>query len=102
MGAALTATDPDAGPTLTYAITAGNGAGKFGINPSTGQLTVAGALDFETTNTYALTVQVSDGALTGTATVTVSVTNVNEAPSIANQTRSVVENTPPARPWGWP
>jgi uncharacterized protein (DUF2141 family) len=93
VGAALTATDPDAGTTLTYSITAGNAAGTFAVNPSTGQLTVAGALDFETMSSYALTVQVSDGALTSTATVTVGILNANESPVIANQSRSVAENS---------
>ena len=92
VGAALTASDPDAGTTLTYSIVGGNSAGKFAIS-SGGQLTVAGALDFETTNSYTLTVQVSDGSLNSSATVTVNVTDVNEAPSIVAQSRSMAENS---------
>ena len=92
VGAALTATDPD-GDALTYTITAGNPGGAFGFGAN-GQLQVASsaALDFETTPSYSLTVQVSDGALTATNTVTVSVTNVNEVPSISPQSRSIAEN----------
>ncbi|MDO7874420.1 cadherin domain-containing protein [Hymenobacter sp. ASUV-10] len=94
VGAALTASDPDANPTLSYSITAGNSAGKFAINSSTGQLTVAGTLDYETTPSYSLTVRVSDGSLTSSATVTVNILDVNEAPSIGNQVRKVAENSP--------
>ena len=48
---------------------------------------MAGALDFETTTSYTLTVEASDpDSLTDTATVTVSVTNVNEAPSFSATT----------------
>ena len=58
----MTFTDPDAGQAHTFAITAGNTAGAFAIDPSTGQITVANsaALDFETTPSFSLTVQVTD------------------------------------------
>jgi len=80
----VTATDPDAGDTLGYAITGGNAGGAFAIDAA-GQITVANpaALDFETTPAFTLTVQVQDaGGLTDTATITVSLTNANDAPSI--------------------
>lgn len=41
----MSAADPDADDTLTYAIAAGNDDGKFGIDSTTGQLTVAGDFD---------------------------------------------------------
>lgn len=81
-----TATDPDAAQTLTYSITAGNGAGVFAINAATGAITVADntLLDYETQATsYALTVRATDngaGALYDDAAVTVNLTNLNEAP----------------------
>ena len=81
----VTFTDPDAGQTHTFAITAGNTGGAFAIDPATGVITVAQPLDFETTASYSLTVEVTDDgtpALSGTATITVNVTNVNEPPSI--------------------
>ena len=37
----ISATDPDEGDTLTYAITEGNGDAKFAINSGTGAITVA-------------------------------------------------------------
>ena len=58
----LDATDPDAGQTLTYAITGGNTNGAFAIDPSTGVISVANpaAVDYETTPSFALTVTVTD------------------------------------------
>ncbi|HDZ20438.1 MAG TPA: DUF4347 domain-containing protein [Phycisphaerae bacterium] len=94
---AASASDVDAGDSLTYSITAGNGDGVFAINSSTGQITVADNtnLDYETTTSYALAVQVEDtGALTDTATITVNVTDVtdvNEAPTIDNQSLGAID-----------
>ena len=68
------------GTSVTYTITAGNDAGAFAIGQSTGELTVAGDLDYETTAAYTLTVQASADGATATATVTISVTEVVETP----------------------
>ena len=87
----VSASDAD-GDTLTYSITAGNSGGEFAINSSTGALSTTGALNFETTPQYVLTVQVSDSVLTDTATITVDVTNVNEAPVAVDNTFSINEN----------
>ncbi len=73
------------GDNLTYSLT-DNAGGKFAINGATGQVTVAGATDFETAQSHQITVQVSDGTLTSTQVVTIGVTNVNEAPSITSGT----------------
>lgn len=58
----VAAGDPDAGQTHTFAITGGNTNGAFAIGSSSGHITVAnsGALNFETTPPFALTVQVTD------------------------------------------
>ena len=73
--------DEDTGDTLTYSITTGNTGSVFSID-SSGQITVAGDLDYETTSSYTLTVEVSDGdGETDTATVTITVTDANEAPA---------------------
>ncbi|MBC6401363.1 MAG: cadherin repeat domain-containing protein, partial [Ekhidna sp.] len=77
---------------LTFAITSGNTGDVFAINPSSGAITVAGTLDFETDPNYTLTISVSDGNLSATADITVNVTDVNTAPAIADQTFSVAEN----------
>ena len=73
------ATDPDQADILTYSITEGNEDGNFAIDGSTGAITVAAALDYETTSEYTLTVEVSDGnGGSDTAAVTVTVTDVAE------------------------
>ena len=71
---------------LTFAITEVSRSDAFAINASTGAITVAGALDYETTAAYTLTVSVSDESLTAAAEVTINVTDVNEAPVITAQT----------------
>ncbi len=76
----VSATDPEGGA-VSYAITAGNDAGHVAIDASSGALTVAVALDYETTPSYGLTVEAkTGGGATATVPVTVTVTNVNEAP----------------------
>ena len=84
----VVASDPDAGDSLTYSITAGNTGGAFAIDPNTGEITVnnGAALDFETNPVFSLTVQVEDtGALTDDATVTINLNDLNESPSINDQ-----------------
>ncbi|WP_254508784.1 cadherin domain-containing protein [Anatilimnocola floriformis] len=92
----VVAADVDVGDTRTFAITDGNTGGAFAINSSTGAITVANGslLNFEGTPTYTLTVSVTDaGNLSASNTITVNLTNVNEAPTIAPQTFSVAENS---------
>jgi len=82
--------DQDAGATLTYSIVGGADAAKFAINSSTGVLTFVSAQNFESptdvgaNNVYDVTVQVSDGTLTTTQAIAVTMTNVNEAPTITS------------------
>ncbi|MGM9491342.1 beta strand repeat-containing protein [Ideonella sp. YS5] len=82
----VTATDADLPlPTFTYSIAGGADAALFTINASTGALAFAAAPDFEAptdagaNNVYDVTVQVSDGTLTDTQAIAVSVTNVAES-----------------------
>ncbi|MFY0608287.1 MAG: cadherin domain-containing protein [Cyclobacteriaceae bacterium] len=90
--------DPD-GDALTYTITAGNTNNTFAIDGTTGALTVADVsqLDFETTPTFTLTVQVSDAALNASATITINLNDVdetvNQAPQIIAQTFNIDENS---------
>ncbi|MCY3913922.1 MAG: cadherin domain-containing protein [Chloroflexi bacterium] len=77
----VSASDPNAGDTVTFSITAGNTGDAFAINASSGAIAVAAALDFETTSTYSLTVQASDSeSAAATVAVTVTVTDVAEPP----------------------
>jgi len=95
----VTATDVDAGQTLTFSITSGNVNGAFQINATTGAISVANseALDFETTPQFVLTVQALDNGvptLSGSNSITINLTNVNEAPTVTvPATASVAENT---------
>ncbi len=94
VGAPIAATDPDAGTTLSYSITAGNTGGAFSFSGNQLQVANSAALNFEATPAYSLTVQVSDGTLTDAATVTVSLTNVNEAPTnLTLSNATIAENT---------
>ena len=67
---------------LTFAITGGNVNNAFAIDAS-GTITVADSsvLDFDTTSSYTLTVEVSDGTTAVSETVTITVTDVAATPS---------------------
>lgn len=92
----FTGTDLDRdGQAITYSITAGNTGGAFAIDSATGALTVAtsAALDFETTPSFTLTVQASDGTLTDTAALTINLNNLNEAPVAGDDAVITSEST---------
>lgn len=92
----VTARDPDPGETLTYALVAGNEAGIFTIDATTGLLEAAAALDYEAQPEHVLTVEVTDGAgLQDVGVVTVTVADVDEAPSFVTPSSvAVLENGP--------
>ena len=95
--ATYTASGPDA-DMATWTLE-GDDAGDFSI--SSGELTFNSAPDYENAadadmdNEYMVTVKADDGTHEDTHEVTVTVTNVEEAPEFdsATTTRSVVENT---------
>ena len=81
--ATITATDADATAKLTYAITAGNGAGLFAINKATGALSLVAPLDYESQNQHTLTITASDGTYSTTIGTTIMVVDENdEVPTI--------------------
>lgn len=89
--------DPDVDDTHTFTVTGGTGQSVFNVNANTGAITVANgaALNHETNPSYTLDVEVTDkGGLKDTATMTISVTNVNEPPVVNDQTFSVNEDSP--------
>jgi hypothetical protein len=88
----LTVSDIDS-TSLTVTIIEGDSNSAFAVNNS-GGLTVnnGNQLDFETKSCYTLTVQISDGTLTDTAQVVISLTDINEAPEISDQTFDIDEN----------
>ncbi|WP_102348305.1 DUF4347 domain-containing protein [Bacillus sp. Marseille-P3661] len=78
----LNTTDPDAGDTFTYSLISGD-TENFSISGN--ELRTNGVLDFESTNSYSVTVRVTDsGGLTFDENFTIVVSNVNEAP-VLNQ-----------------
>jgi hypothetical protein len=93
------ATDADTKQTLTYSISGGKDAADFKINASTGVLEFVATPDFEAPadsngdNSYEVIVQVSDGSKTDSQTLTVNVTDVNEAPDVVTTALSLNENT---------
>ena len=94
IGTPLSAIDADR-DTLTYTLS-GTDAASFSIDRTTGQLKTKAALDYETKTSYSITVAVSDGyGGSDSIPVTITVTNVNEAPNFATSiaTRSIAENT---------
>ena len=93
IGTPIAVTDADS-ETLAYLLS-GTEASPFSIDDETGQLKTSGALNYETKDSYTVTVTVSDGSQNDTITVTINVTDVNEAPVFADDstTLSVAENT---------
>ena len=94
----ILATDPDNGQTLSYSIVSGNSSGAFSIGLTSGIITVANAaaLDFETTTSFTLLVEVEDngqGNLSDQATVTIDVLDVNEVPIVGDYSFTVEENS---------
>lgn len=102
----INATDKDFGPNgiLTYSIISGNEDNNFGINPSTGIITVKNELDYETVVRYSLVIRVSDNAppaqrLSTVAKVTVRLTNVNDSGGVDVLIEDVLSRiTPPGDP----
>lgn len=75
-------------PTLTYSIAGGADAARFGIDASTGALSFVAAPNYEAStdangdNVYQVVVSASDGTFAATQALAVTVTNVNEPPTI--------------------
>jgi Cadherin domain len=88
--ATFAATDDTYPYNLTYWIVGGADAAKFTIVGTTGQLRFSAAPDYEAptdsdhNNVYEVVVLASDGELSDTQAVSVSITNVNEAPVITS------------------
>ena len=99
IGTAIVATDADK-DTLTYTL-GGTDANIFEVDNTTGQLKTKKTLDFESQFTYKVTLAVSDGKLSDTIDVIITVIDIDEtvpnrAPIFTegeSTTRTVVENT---------
>ncbi len=85
----LAATDEDSGESFTYTIVGGADAGVFSIGGAGSDelILTDGVLDFESQGSYSVIVRVTDsGGLTYDETLTVAVTNSNEAPTAITPT----------------
>ena len=85
----VSAEDPDAGDTLTLALT-DDSDGRFAIDPSTGAIKVAdrSLLDHEAASQHSVEVEVTDAdGLSATERFTIDVADVNEAPSMLGAER---------------
>ncbi len=101
------ATDADDGNEASFTtfsawtIVSGNDDNIFGIDATTGEITVVDStnLDFESfaapPTAYDLTVTVGDGTNTSPgATITINVTDVNDKPQLTTTTATIAENSP--------
>ena len=99
----LSTTDPDAGDTFTYSLVPGTGSADNGSFKIVGDaLQTNASLDFEATPTLTIRVRSTDsGGLFVEKAFTITVTNVNEAPTnIALSNASIDENQPSGTPIG--
>ncbi|MBT9445605.1 MAG: cadherin domain-containing protein [Hyphomonadaceae bacterium] len=98
----FTRVDPDVGDTASYSLQ-DNAGGRFGINTSTGALTVANSslLNYEAAQSHNVTVRVTDaGGLWRDQSFAVSVANVNEAPTTPTSLAGGVLILPESGPFG--
>lgn len=75
----IAVSDADTSDSLMFTQT--SAATPFAIS-STGEITVTGPLDFETQDSYTLSFDVTDGTVNVSETVEVTVTDVNDAPTV--------------------
>jgi len=83
----VTASDTD-GDALTYSITSGNTGDAFAIGSTDGKLTVttSAQVAYTTNPSFSLNVQVSDGALSASATITVNVLEGDDGSTVTEIT----------------
>ena len=105
VGASVTAEEPDNEDTLTYSL-GGTDSGYFEIDTGTGQVKTKAELDYETTQTYSVTVSVTDSkddydyadaTVDDSIAVDITVTDVNEKPQFDENLDielSIPEDTP--------
>ncbi|MFY0605218.1 MAG: cadherin domain-containing protein [Cyclobacteriaceae bacterium] len=88
----LSATDPE-GDALTFSILSGNELGGFSLsNDGTFALADSSVIDFETNPVFNIIAEVKDNSLATTFNLEVSLTDVNEAPSLVDLTVDLTEN----------
>jgi len=93
----LSSTDVDAANTFTYSLVAGTGStDNAAFNISGSNLRITSSPDFETKSSYSVRVRTTDqGSLTYEKAFTITISDVNEAPTdIALSASSINENVP--------
>ena len=82
---ALSTVDPDGDTSFTYTLVSGTGStDNAAFNISGTSLRATASLNFEAKSSYAVRIQTNDGSATFQKALTVTVTDVNEAPSITS------------------
>jgi hypothetical protein len=89
--AILSSSTTNAEGTVTYSLT--DADNKFAINSSTGQVTLANALDYETKTSHTFTVTATDGTTTTSETFTLNIGDVNLGGLVTSQSTPALENT---------
>lgn len=94
----VTATDPDRNQSLQWQITGGNGSSLFEINPTSGavRLAAGATLNFEQTSQFQLEIKATDSgtpAISVTRTLSVLVSDENDAPVLSDATFALAENS---------
>ncbi len=80
----LSTTDPDAGSSFTYTLVSGTGdTDNASFNISGSSLRITNSPDYETRNSYSVRVQTSDGSNTYSESFTITISNVNESPTVS-------------------
>ena len=84
-------TDPEGEQQLTYSL---SGSDEFAIGSGSGRITVkSGELNYEETTSYSVTVSAADSfGAAGMVTLTIGISNVNEAPTAADFVVTVPED----------
>lgn len=92
----LAGTDADAGSTLRYSLV-DTGGGRFAVDAATGRITTTAPLDYESVQSVSIAARVTDGGgLSRDGRFTVTVTNVNEAPTALTLSAATVAENGPA------
>ncbi|AII44741.1 hypothetical protein KR100_15455 [Synechococcus sp. KORDI-100] len=83
------------GDKLTYTIETGNDDGLFSIDPDSGVISIAAgkSLNYDTKRSHKLTVEASDGSQSGSAVITIKVTDVSGYPAPADTSPSLEAQT---------
>ena len=79
----FTSTDADQNTTITYSLS-GTDASAFNLNSASGVFSFIDEPDYEVQSSYSVIATASDGANNTTQNVTVSISDVNEAPTITS------------------